>query len=300
MAVPSQEGYIPFYGYRTWYRIVGDREEPGKLPLLCLHGGPGMAHDYLEPLEAIEATGRRVIFYDQLGCGKSDHPHDPSLWNVDLFVQEVDAVRKSLSLNQIHLLGQSWGGFLAEEYMLTKPDGVKSLILANSAASTQRWIGEANLLRLKLPEVTQQILQEHEVAGTIDHPDYVLATEIYYRRHLCRLMPWPDCLERALDQLGQDPEVYNTMWGPTEFTCTGTLKNWNIEDRLSEIDIPTLILSGEYDESTPAINDVLHRGIKNSEWILFEGCSHTPHLEDTEKFLDILNSFLIRIEANSF
>lgn len=298
MDVPIQEGYVPFEGYRTWYRIVGDREEEGKLPVLCLHGGPGIAHDYLEPLEALAATGRRVIFYDQLGCGNSDHPHDPALWNVDLFVREVDAVRKSLGLDQIHLLGQSWGGFLAQEYMLTKPSGVKSLILANSAASTQRWIDEANLLRAKLPEKTQQILQEHEDAGTLDHPDYVLATEIYYRRHLCRLMPWPDCLERALNQLSQDPEVYNTMWGPTEFYCTGRLQNWNIEDRLSEIHVPTLIISGEYDESTPAINEVLHRGIPNSEWVLMEGCSHTPHLEATEKYLDILKIFLNRIEVN--
>jgi proline-specific peptidase len=257
-----------------------------------------MSHDYLEPLEAIAGTGRRVVFYDQLGCGKSDHPHDPSLWNVDLFVQEVDAVRKFLRLDNIHLLGQSWGGFLAQEYMLTKPNGVKSLILANSAASTQRWIDEANLLRAKLPEETQQILQEHEDLGTLDHPDYVLATEIYYRRHLCRLMPWPDCLQRTLDQLSQDSEVYTTMWGPTEFYCTGRLKDWNIEARLSEIQIPTLIISGEYDESTPAINEVLHRGIQNSEWILLEGCSHTPHLEATKKYLDALSSFLNRVEAN--
>jgi proline-specific peptidase len=300
MEFTIREGFIPFHGYRTWYHVVGDGEEAGKLPLLCLHGGPGMAHDYLEPLEAMAGTGRRVILYDQLGCGNSDHPHDPSLWNVDLFVQEVNAVRNSLALQEIHLLGQSWGGVLAQEYLLTKPDGVKSLILANSTASTKRWIAEANLLRAKLPEEIQQILQEHEDAGRLDNPAYLSATEIYYRRHLCRLMTWPDCLQRTLDQLNQDPEVYNTMWGPTEFYCTGRLQNWNIEDRLSEIHIPTLIISGEYDESTPAINEVLHRGIQNSEWIVFEGCSHTPHLEATEKYLDILNSFLTRIEVSSF
>jgi proline-specific peptidase len=298
MAVASQEGFIPFHGYRTWYRIVGDHEDEGKFPLLCLHGGPGIAHDYLEPLEAIEETGRRVIFYDQLGCGNSDRPHDPSLWNVDLFVQEVDAVREALDLQEIHLFGQSWGGFLAQEYMLTKPSGVKSLILSNSAASTQRWIEEANLLRAELPEKTRQILQEHEDAGTLDHPDYVLATEVYYRRHLCRLMPWPECLERALNGLSQDPEVYNIMWGPTEFTCTGRLQNWNIEDRLSEIHVPTLIISGEYDESTPGINEVLHRRIPNSEWVLMEECSHTPHLEATEKYLNILKNFLNHTEVS--
>lgn len=92
---PATEGFIPFRGYRTWYRIVGDGEEPGKLPLLVLHGGPGASHDYLESLEAMGTTGRRVIFYDQLGGGNSDHPHNPSLWTVKPFVEELGAVRKA-------------------------------------------------------------------------------------------------------------------------------------------------------------------------------------------------------------
>src|SRR5215208_2935329 len=257
MGFPIQEGFIPVHGYRTWYRIVGDQEEEGKLPLLCLHGGPGMPHDYLEPLEAIAETGRRVIFYDQLGCGNSDHPHDPTLWKMELFVAEVAAIRQSLGLDNLHLLGQSWGGFLAQEYMLTKPHGVKSLILANTSASTERWIAEANRLRSQLPEEAQQALKKHEQAGTTEDPSYISATNIYYHRHLCRLDPWPACFNLTLEKLAQDPEVYNTMWGPSEFHCTGTLQNWNIEGRLGEIHIPTLILSGEYDESTPAMNEVL-------------------------------------------
>jgi proline-specific peptidase len=297
MDVPIQEGFIPFHGYRTWYRIVGEKEEEGKLPLLCLHGGPGMPHDYLEPLEAIAQIGRRVIFYDQLGCGNSDHPHNPSLWQIKLFVEEVGAVRESLGLDSIHLLGQSWGGFLAQEYLLTKPTGVESLILANSAASTERWIAEANLLRAQLPDEVQQTLQKHEEAGTTDDPAYVTATEVYYRRHLCRLNPWPDSLSRTLEKLGQDPEVYNTMWGPSEFFCTGKLQTWNIENQLGEIRTPTLILSGEYDESTMPINEVLHQGIRNSEWVILKECSHTPHLEATERYLETLTKFLAHVEA---
>ena len=297
MDVVAREGFIPFRGYRTWYRLVGDAVEVGKLPLLFLHGGPGMAHDYLEPLEALTGTGRRVVFYDQLGCGKSDHPHDPSLWEIELFVEELEVVRKSLGLDQIHLLGQSWGGFLAQEYMLTQPDGVQSLILADSAASTERWIAEANRLRAQLPDEVQATLKKHEEAGTTDDPAYAAATEVYYRRHLCRLDPWPDCFQRTLDQLVQDPEVYNTMWGPSEFYCSGRLRDWDIEARLGEIHTPTLILSGEYDESTAAINQVLHQGIEGSGWVVFEGCSHTPHLEATEKVLQTLTNFLSRVEG---
>jgi proline-specific peptidase len=195
------------------------------------------------------------------------------------------------------LLGQSWGGFLAQEYMLTQPSGVKSLILADTAASTERWIAEANLLRAKLPDEVQQTLKQHEAAGTTNDPAYVAATEVYYRQHLCRLAPWPDCFNRTLEKLAQDPEVYNTMWGPSEFHCTGTLQNWNIESQLAEIQVPTLILSGEYDESTPAINEVLQRGIQHSEWVLFDDGSHTPHLEVTENYLQVLTDFLTRQEA---
>ena len=290
MTIPVSEGFVASHGYKIWYRIVGKSE--GRTPLLCLHGGPGMSHDYLEPLEQIAQTGRPVIFYDQLGCGNSDHPHNSAMWTVELFVEEVAEIRKALGLHKIHLLGQSWGGFLAQEYMLKKPLGIKSLILANSAASTHRWIAEANRLRLELPLEVQDILKKHEEAGTTNDPAYASATDIYYRRHLCRLDPWPDCLNRTLEKLTQDPEVYNYMWGPTEFHCTGILKNWNIEDRLGEIDIPTLILSGLYDESTPAINEILHQGIRNSEWVIFENSSHTPHLEETERYLKVLSSFL--------
>jgi proline-specific peptidase len=256
-----------------------------------------MAHDYLEPVETIAGTGRRVIFYDQLGCGNSDHPHDPTLWDIQLFVEEVDAVREFLSLDQVHLLGQSWGGFLAQEYMLTKPRGVKGLILANTAASTKRWIAEANRLRAQLPVEVQQTLTKHEYAGTTEDPDYVAAAEVYYRRHLCRLDPWPDCLQRTLDKLAQDPEVYNVMWGPSEFYCTGRLHNWNIEGRLGEIHTPTLLISGEYDESTQAINRILQEGIRDSEWVVLPDCSHTPHLEAAEKYLQILTAFLTEVEA---
>ena len=293
----SKEGVVSFRGYQTWYRIVGDRDAPGKLPLLCLHGGPGMTHDYLETLEALAASGRRVIFYDQLGSGKSSQPHDPSMWQVGLFVEEVSAVRKALGLEQVHLLGQSWGGFLAQEYVLTRPSGLASLILSNSAASTRQWIVEANRLRGGLPVDIQEILSRHEAAGTTDDPAYAAATGVYYHRHLCRLDPWPDCLNRTLDLLGENPEVYNSMWGPTEFHCTGTLKTWDITPRLHEIQVPTLILSGRYDESTPAINETLQYGIPNSEWILFEHSAHMPHLEETEKYLQVVSYFLERIET---
>jgi proline-specific peptidase len=294
----SHEGYVSFRDYRVWYRIVGDHEEPGKLPLLVLHGGPGAAHDYLEPVETLAATGRRVIFYDQIGCGRSDQPHNPDLWTVDLFVEELGVMRQALGLEHTHILGQSWGGMLAMQYALTQPQGVASLVIANSPASIPQWVAEANRLRADLPPEVQQTLLHHEAAGTTDDPAYQEAVQVFYARHLCRIDPFPDCVVRSFAQMDRNPEVYHTMNGPSEFHCIGKFKDWDIIDRLPEIDIPTLVLSGRYDEATPLIAETVHKGIVGSEWVLFENSSHMPHIEETEVYMQVVADFLSRIEAN--
>ncbi|MCI0621305.1 MAG: proline iminopeptidase-family hydrolase [Acidobacteria bacterium] len=297
--VPVREGYIPFRDFKVWYRVVGEQQSADKLPLLCLHGGPGATHDYLEPIEEAASQGRQVIFYDQLGSGKSDHPNDPSLWAVPLFVEEVGVVRQALRLEQVHLFGQSWGGMLGMEYALTRPQGLASLIVANSPASMPQWLAEANRLRAALPSGVQQTLLRHESAGTTSDAAYQEAVMVFYRRHLCRLDTWPDCVNRSFEKLAQYPEVYHTMNGPSEFHCIGTLKNWSIVDRLGEIRVPVLLLSGRYDEATPTIVETIHRGIPASEWVLFENSSHMPHVEEPERFMNVLNDFLKRTEQQA-
>ncbi len=292
----KQEGYVPFHGHRTWYQIVGEKEEPGKLPLLVLHGGPGATHDYLEPIEAMADTGRRVIFYDQLGAGNSDHPHNPPMWTVELFVEEVGAVRSALGLDRVHILGQSWGGMLGMEYALTQPKGLVSLIVADSPASMRLWVSEANKLRAELPHDVQQALLKHEAAGTTDSPEYQDAMMVFYRRHVCRADPWPDFVNRAFEKMAEYPEVYNTMNGPSEFYVIGTLKDWDITHRLGEIRVPTLVIGGRYDEATPIITEAVQRGIPNSERVIFENSSHMPHVEESERYMQVLGSFLERVE----
>lgn len=297
--MPTQEGFVSFRGYKVWNRVIGDHDTAGRLPLLCLHVGPGGTHDYLEPLEAVAAGGRRVIFYDQLGCGNSDQPHNPSMWTVDLFVEEVGVLRRALGLERVHILGQSWGGMLGMEYALTQPSGLASLVVADSPASMLQWVSEANRLRAELPPDVQATLLEHEAAGTVDSPEYVEAMLVYYRRHVCRRDPWPDYVNRAFDKLAQNPEVYRTMNGPSEFYVTGTLKEWNIVDRLGEIRVPTLVIGGRFDEATPAITETVHRGIPGSEWVIFENSSHFPHVEETERYLQVLSQFLNRVESRA-
>ena len=297
MSPSENEGFVSFRGYRVWYRIVGTRNEPGKLPLLCLHGGPGATHEYLRPLERMGSTGRRIILYDQLGCGNSDHPHNPEMWTVQLFLEELAAIRRTLALDQIHLLGQSWGGMLAMEYALTKPNGLLSLTISNSPASMPQWVAEANRLRAELPADVQQTLLKHEAAGTTEDPAYQEAMMVFYRKHVCRVDPWPDYVSRTFEKLAQNPEVYFTMNGPSEFHVIGTLKNWDITNRLGEIHVPTLVIGGRFDEATPAITERVHRGIHDSEWVIFEKSSHMPFVEETDLYMDTLNQFLLRVEA---
>jgi proline-specific peptidase len=297
--IASMEGFISFRGYNVWYRIVGEGEETGKFPLLCLHGGPGLPHDVLTPLGATATTGRRVIFYDQLGCGNSDQPQDPSLWTVDLFVEELCVVREALGLDRCHLFGHSWGGMLAMEYALTVPVGLVSLVLASSLASLPQYVAEANRLRGELPADVQQTLAQHEEAGTMDDPAYGAAWMAFVGRHFCRLDPFPEPFVLMLQKSAQSTEVQNTMFGGTVFDPKGTLKEWTIVDRLGEIKVPTLITSGRYDVASPAVARTLHENIPNSEWVLFEGSSHTAHLEETERYLQVLSEFLSPVEAQA-
>jgi proline-specific peptidase len=294
----SSEGTIPFRGHETWYRVVGDGEAPGKLPLLCLHGGPGACHDYLESLERVAETGRRAVFYDQLGCGKSSRS-DESLWTVETFVEEVGAVREALGLDRAHLFGSSWGGMLAMEYALTRPRGLASLVLSSSPASIPLWAAEAHRLRSELPDDVQRALDEHEAAGTTDSPEYEAATLEFYGRHVCRLDPWPDGVLRSFAQLEANPDVYLHMQGPNEFVITGTLKDWDITSRLGEIGMPTLVTSGRHDEFTPKQAEIVHRGIPGSEWVVFEDSSHMQFVEEPERYLEVLDGFLARVEAAS-
>ena len=297
----TTEGFVEFRGARTWYRSVGAAATDARLPLLILHGGPGATHQYLAPLESLARGGRRVIFYDQIGCGRSGGPRDdPDFYDARLFVDELQAVRDALGLERVHLLGQSWGGMLAMQYALDDPAGLASIVVADSPADMRHWVAEANRLRADLPADVAATLTAHETAGTTTNPAYAAAVEVFYRRHVCRLAEWPEPFLRSIDAMTNDGFVYNVMNGPSEFHVIGKLKDWTIRDRLHEIRVPALLLSGAHDEATPAIVGEVATRIPNAAWILFEQSSHTPHLEEPAAFEAAVNGFLAGVEAEMF
>jgi L-proline amide hydrolase len=289
------EGWIEWSGHRTWYRVVGD-PAAARPPLLALHGGPGSTHHYFAPLERLAADGRAVVVYDQIGCGKSDRPAGID-WRLPLFLDELDAVRAQLGLERVHLLGTSWGGMLALEHALAHPGSLAGLVLSSSLASAAEWQTEVARLRDDLPAEARAELDRLERAGATDGPEYERALEPFDDRHFYRGTVKPPELERMQAERGR--EVYRAMWGPNEWTLTGALDGWDVRDRLAELDVPTLVLRGRYDLSTPAIAATLVRGIRGAREVVFEQSSHTPVLEETERYLDVVGAFLREAELGA-
>jgi proline-specific peptidase len=288
-----EEGRVPFRGFETWHWRVS-AEEPAGAPLLCLHGGPGGSHLGFEALAAL-ADERDVVMYDQLGGGKSSQPSDVSLWTVELFVSEVAAVREALGLDRVHVLGHSWGGMLALEVALTQPAGLPSLVLSSTLSSAKRWEAESQRLRAELPESIRSVLEAHEARGAIDEAAYKAAVREYLQRHLCRIDPWPEVVEEI--ERTARLEVYNTMWGANEMLPTGTLAGWDVTPRLGEIQVPTLVLCGRYDEATPHQAEVIAASIDGAELVVFEESAHMTPIEEPERYVAVVRDFLRRVDA---
>ncbi len=292
MTHPVHEGTADFRGWQTWYRITGDLASK-KPPLVTLHGGPGAAHNYLLRIAALADTGRAVIHYDQIGVGRSTHLRDrgADFWQVPLFVDELDNLLRHLGIGSYHLLGQSWGGMLGAEHAVLRPPGLRSLVISDSPASMALWLQEANKLRALLPPEVQATLLRHEVAGTTESDDYTAAVRVFYDRHVCRV-PWPPEVEATFAAIADDPTVYHTMNGPSEFHCIGTIREWTIIDRLHRITAPTLLISGRHDEATEAVVQPFADHIPDVRWKIFEESSHMPHVEETAAFLATVGDFI--------
>jgi proline-specific peptidase len=293
MTRAMEQGFVNVTGGRVWYGVEG-ATSPG-VPLLTIHGGPGATHDYLEPLARL-ADERPVVFYDQLGSGSSDRPNDPGLWSVDRFVEELALLRAALGLETVHLLGSSWGTMLAVEYLLrTGSAGVKGLVLSAPYLSTARWVADQRTYVAAMPPEIRDAIERGEMARDYSSAEYQTAMTAFYRRHLCRLDPWPECLERTFARMSQD--VYEHLWGPSEFTMTGTLRDADLTGRLGHIAVPTLFTCGRHDEATPATTAYYRGLMPNAQLAVVEDASHSHHLEQPDTYLALVRGFLRRADT---
>jgi proline iminopeptidase len=284
---PDETIRIPVHGYE----IVAYSFGSGSEILFCLNGGPGLPCNYVrDSHSALVADGYRVVAFDQLGCGASDRPTDPSLWTLARYVEEVEIVRTSLNLGVVHLLGQSWGTWLGIEYALTYPDSFKTITLANGAANIPHLVTELERLRYALGHETVAMMQRHEADGTTDHPEYLGAIAVLNYRHVCRLQAWPEAVNASLDDWNMGP--YNAIQGPNEFCYTGSIKEWNRVPDLHRISQPALVMCGLHDELTPACSRLIHQNLPNSRIKVFQNSSHMPFWEEPDDYISTLRAFL--------
>lgn len=287
-----REGYMPFKEYKTYYRIVG-KKTGNKKPLVLLHGGPGSTHNYFEVLDRLaEEDGREIVMYDQIGCGESYVENRPELWTAETWIEELKALREHLGLDEIHLLGQSWGGMLLLDYVCNhKPEGLKSLILSSTLPASWMWGVEQHRMIKELPVEMQEAIEKATTSGDYSAPEYAAAEAEYMLRHAAGAVTEdsPECLRRPVQKGG---EAYVTGWGPNEFTPMGTLKDYDVTEQLKDIKEPTLVINGGNDLCTPYIAKYMYDRIPNSKWELFQYCRHMCFVEDNDRYVELMKEWL--------
>lgn len=286
-----REGFIRVPGGEVWYRVLGSGDRP---PLLLLHGGPGGRSCEFSVLSEL-AKDRPVIVYDQLGSGRSERPADVTLWRTDRFVEELAAVRTALGLRRVHVLGHSWGGTLAAEYLLTKSqDGVLSAILSSPLLSTSRWVADAKRLRSTLPESVQSVLQKCETVTTADDPSCQAAFDVFNEHFVWGTQSLPNVLD--CEGSTSNDQIYRLMWGAAEFTATGLLRDYDRTDRLSELHLPVLFIVGRHDEAVPETVAIFQGRIPGAKMVVLENSAHRSFRTETKRYVQIVREFLESVE----
>lgn len=276
-------------GHRVTTFTAGD----GPRTLLMAHGGPGCPSRYLrDSHQTLTDRGLRLVTWDQLGCGESDHPGDPALWTLDRFVAEMDTVRAASGAETVDILGQSWGGVLGLEYLLRHPDRVRGFIAADTAFDLPAMQRGFDRVKSALGPETVAMMSRHEAEATTDHPEYQAAVTLLMYRHVCRLHPWPEVLGWCMQNIGE--EVFSAMFGPFFFRCTGTLRNWDRMDALPEVEHPVLLVHGEHDYIVPELASAARDRLPHSELAMFPDCSHMPFFEEPDGYIDTVADFLAR------
>jgi proline-specific peptidase len=304
----------------TWYKVFGNLNTT-TTPLIILHGGPGACHDYLLPLADL-APSRPIVFYDQIGNGRSTHltskAGDEEFWSVKLFKDELDNLLSHLHLREreVDVYGHSWGGMLAVEWAATpRSANLRRLVLSNSLASMDSWRTGISALRKQLPQDVQQILDHADETQMFETPEYQAAIDVFYKRHLSLSRPWPAKeVQQALDWFAKDPTTYWTMYvtsakcpystivrsadhissryGPSELYISGSLRNWTSIPFLKDIKAPTLLINGVEDEAQDIAMQPFFEHIDRVKWVTLDKAAHFSHVDQRVKYMKLMETFL--------
>lgn len=284
--IPPHDGFLDVPGGKIWYEVVGEGPNP---PILLLHGGPGSASFGFDPLRDLDYDGP-IIFWDQLGCGRSDSISDSTLMTIENFVDQTERLRRYLDLEEFVLYGHSWGTMLGIDYYLKYPNDVKAIIFSSPLFSTASWIADADSLIASMPDSIQQSIRFYESIGEYDNPEYKAATELYYDQFVTR-KPKPN-VDRSQMKLSDGSNVYGYMWGPSEFTSIGTLRDFDRMEELNSIAVPTLLVCGEFDEASPRTVQGYSQMIPDSRFEVIPDAAHSTLNDNPQEMLKVIGDFL--------
>ncbi len=284
------EGYVKILGSKVFYRAFG---EPDNGTVLCLQGGPGDTHEYLLPMADLAQFGYRVVFFDSVGVGRSQPLPASRTFSLDFVVEQVEAVRRTLGLGRVHLMGNSWGGAYTLVTAMRYPRTTRSLVISSGLASVPLAVREMRKLVEKLPPEVRATIHACEAEGDFDNAAYLRAMQAFDRTFVCRLPIWPFDLAYSFEHM--NARMFETMWGAHFLRPEGALRNWDITAQLHRIRLPTLITVGRYDMITPAVARAIHREIRGSRLVIFNNSSHVAMWEERARFIAVVHEFLDRV-----
>lgn len=290
-ALPVGESRLEVPGGNIWYKVTGE----GKgVPVVLIHGGPGGSSLALKPFEDL-GNDRQVVRYDQLGSGNSDIVTDTAMFTIEHFVKELELLRAHLGLFEWHLLGHCWGTIIAIEYYRAYPDRVSSLVIGSPCFDVPAWEKSTKQLLTALPDSVRKSVTDAESTGNYDDPLYEEAMDQFYTKYLWGNNSVQDDLETIMATFNED--IYRFMWGPSDFTVTGTLKGYNATPYLQEIKVPTLFTVGELDVINPDIVKERAGKVSGSHFIVFPGSSHMTPWDARDEYVKVVREFLNSVDS---
>lgn len=288
--IVNGESFLEVPGGKIWYKVTGSGNG---LPVVLIHGGPGGSSFSLKPYEEL-GNERQIIRYDQLGGGKSDRIDDTTLFTIEHFVNELDLLRSNLDVEKWHMLGHSWGTILVVEYYKKHPERVASLTLGSAALNMKTWAQHTRELVATLPESFQHIIANAETTGNFNDSLYRQAIRQFNSLYVCRK---PVLAERDSAFATRNHHIYEYMQGPSEFTITGTLKDYDATTYLPDIKVPTLFTVGEFDEAGPEIIKSFAKKVPGSRYVVFTGAAHITMWDARDENITTVRDFLNSVDS---
>lgn len=271
-------------GTQIFVKTIGQGE-----PILVIHGGPGLDHTYFLPQMEGLAKDHELIFYDQRASGKSSANLDSTQVSLDLFIEDIEAIRQGFQLKKINILGHSFGGILAMKYAIKHPEKVDKLILSNSSGAAAKY------MRQESEKLQARITEDDRLAQQlVIQSDNFKAGKASAYEDLFRIFFQKEFFNREM------AEQLTLTFPPNFVQNTKTLgylnkdmgANYDFEAELAQIKAPTLVLYGDFEILSTSAGKAIADKIPDATFVSLKDCGHFPFIEKPEAYFKEITSFL--------